>query len=85
MHNFSSDGEKYLAEKGTNEQFAAFVRNGCFDGENNTAVYDRLFAPENAALLKEFLSEYRVPGKYEIRLLEENDAELIDTYFADGY
>ena len=83
-HNFSSDGEKYLAEKGTNEQFAAFVRNGCFDGENNTAVYDRLFAPENAALLKEFLSEYRVPGKYEIRLLEENDAELIDTYFADG-
>ena len=29
-HNFSSDGEKYLAEKGTNEQFAAFVRNGCF-------------------------------------------------------
>ena len=83
-HNFSSDGDKYLAEKGTNEQFAAFVRNGCFDDENNTAIYDRLFAPENAALLKEFLSEYRVPGKYEIRLLEENDAELIDTYFVDG-
>ena len=46
-HNFSSDGEKYLAEKGTNEQFAAFVRNGCFDDENNTAIYDRLIAPEN--------------------------------------
>ena len=52
-HNFSSDGEKYLAEKGTNEQFAAFVRNGCFDGENNTAVYDRLFAPENAAFSRD--------------------------------
>ena len=35
-------------------------------------------------MLKEFLSEYRVPGKYEIRLLEETTSELIDTYFVDG-
>lgn len=84
-HYFSSDGEKYLAEKGTDEQFAAFVCSGYFsDEENNTAIYDRLFAPENAALLKNFLSKYRVPGKYEIRLLEENDADLIGAYFTDG-
>lgn len=83
---FSDEVVDYLAQHASDDFFETYVKHedfsciGCRD-----SIYQRLFEPRNLELLKEHLQEYCIPGKFEVRLLECGNKDLIDLYFKDNF
>lgn len=83
---FSDEVVDYLAQNASDEVFETYARHEDFsDIDCRDSVYQRLFEPRHLELLKEHLQEYCVPGKFEIRLLESSNKDLIDLYFKDSF
>lgn len=77
---FDKEMAAYIAEHASDEFFAECVRQGAFSCDS-TAAYERLFSPKNRDLLLEFITKYQLSSaKWEIRLLQSGDEELIETY-----
>ena len=74
---------KYLALNCPDAMFTAWLNKTEDVPFGVDAVYERLFKAENRAYLKAFIRKYAVPGKYEIRLIESDDKELLDLYFSN--
>ena len=83
--NFSDEAMNYLVQKASNEVFAVVVGSSSFSTNDcPDCFYQRLFEPQHLELLKKYLQENYLPGKFEVRLLESGDKELIDLYFENG-
>lgn len=83
---FSDELIDYLAQHASDEVFETYVRHEDFSNiDSRDSVYQRLFEPRHLELLKEHLQEYCVPGKFEIRLLESGNKDLIDLYFQESF
>lgn len=75
---------KYLALNCPDAMFAEWLDKTEDAPFGVDAVYERLFKTENRDYLKAFIQKYAIPGKYEIRLIESDDKELLDLYFSNG-
>ena len=83
--NFSDEAIEYLVQKASDELFTIVVDYSSFSTDDwPDSFYQRLFKPRHLDLLKKYLQACALPGKFEVRLLESGDKELIDLYFENG-
>lgn len=83
--NFSDKAIEYLVQKASDELFTIVVDYSSFSTDDwPDSFYQRLFEPQHLDLLKKYLQACALPGKFEVRLLESGDKELIDLYFENG-
>ena len=83
--NFSDEAIEYLVQKASDELFTIVVDYSSFSTDDwPDSFYQRLFEPRHLDLLKKYLQACALPGKFEVRLLESGDKELIDLYFENG-
>lgn len=81
--NFSDDAIAYLVQHASDEMFEAYVKHWNFPFDScDDLIYQRLFEPRHIELLKAHLKEFVIPGKFEVRLLESGNKELIELYFS---
>ncbi len=76
----SEDGIAYICEHASDDVFEHFIKSGAFP-VSSAAEFTRLLEPKYRPLLIEYIHKFDVfSAKAEIKLLQSNDDELIETY-----
>ncbi len=82
---FSEKGIEYFATHASNELFESYIYYFDFDYRDcDDRIYERLFEPRHFDILKTVLERSNLPSKFEIRLIESKNQELIDIYFDES-